>query len=109
RERGVSGRRTALSVPEVASETPALWIIAGANGSGKSTAYDRMVMEEPSGSIWIINPDLLTGRIVAREGLGVTEANLMAVKRIERWLRASIEAHQTVGVETVLSTDKYRK
>jgi predicted ABC-type ATPase len=29
--------------------------------------------------------------------------------RIEAWLDASIRAHQSVGVETVLSTDKYRR
>lgn len=32
-----------------------------------------------------------------------------AVERIEKWLYASVEAYQTVGVETVLSTDKYRR
>jgi hypothetical protein len=31
------------------------------------------------------------------------------VRRIETWLYASIAAHQTVGVETVLSTNKYRR
>ena len=31
------------------------------------------------------------------------------MRRIETWLYASIAAHQTVGVETVLSTDKYRR
>lgn len=36
------------------------------------------------------------------------DANLQAVIRIEAWLKASVEAHQTVGVETVLSTGKYR-
>jgi predicted ABC-type ATPase len=36
-------------------------------------------------------------------------ANLAAVQRIEAWLDASIRAHQTVGVETVLSTAKYRR
>ena len=36
-------------------------------------------------------------------------ANLQAVQRIEAWLEASIRAHQTVGVETVLSTGKYRR
>jgi predicted ABC-type ATPase len=36
-------------------------------------------------------------------------ANLAAVQRIEAWLEASIHAHQTVGVETVLSTVKYRR
>jgi predicted ABC-type ATPase len=39
----------------------------------------------------------------------VPDANLEAVKRIETWLYASVRAHQTVGVETVLSTDKYQK
>lgn len=36
-------------------------------------------------------------------------ANLEAVKRIEAWLDASINAHQSIGVETVLSTTKYRR
>jgi predicted ABC-type ATPase len=36
-------------------------------------------------------------------------ANVEAVQRIEAWLRASIEAHQSIGVETVLSTGKYRR
>ena len=34
---------------------------------------------------------------------------MQAVIRIEQWLDASIRAHQTIGVETVLSTDKYRR
>ncbi|MDX2222463.1 MAG: hypothetical protein SFV21_06935 [Rhodospirillaceae bacterium] len=33
---------------------------------------------------------------------------MAAVKRIESWLYASLPVHQTIGVETVLSTDKYR-
>lgn len=33
----------------------------------------------------------------------------MALDRIKAWLRASIRAHQIVGVETVLSTAKYRR
>ena len=40
---------------------------------------------------------------------GTTPANLAAVNRIEAWLDASIVVHKTVGVETVLSTDKYRR
>jgi len=35
-------------------------------------------------------------------------ANIAALDRIMAWLRSSIRAYQTVGVETVLSTDKYR-
>lgn len=58
--------------------------------------------------MWIVNPDLLTVRIRDAESLTIRDANLAAVERIERWLYASIEVHQTIGVETVLSTDKYR-
>lgn len=68
-----------------------------------------MFIEAPAGAVWIINPDLLSARIRVQEGLTGWDANLAAVKRIEVWLRASLRAHQSVGVETVLSTDKYRK
>jgi predicted ABC-type ATPase len=88
---------------------PRLWIVAGPNGSGKSSAYDRSDVDEFGGSVWIINPDLLTQRIMAAEKLGLRAANLEAVERIEQWLEASISVHQTIGVETVLSTPKYRK
>lgn len=61
------------------------------------------------GSVWIINPDLLTARLQAAEDLELTTANLAAVQRIENWLDSSIEVHQTIGVETVLSSPKYRR
>jgi predicted ABC-type ATPase len=92
-----------------AAEKPTLWMIAGPNGSGKSSLYGQTEIEAFDQSIWIINPDLLTERIRKVEKLGQEEANLEAVIRIEAWLEASIRAHQTVGVETVLSTDKYRR
>lgn len=59
--------------------------------------------------MWIINPDLLTRKLVVQEELEPGDANLQAVQRIERWLNTSIDVHQTIGVETVLSTPKYRK
>lgn len=88
---------------------PVLWIVAGPNGSGKSTFYDRTDIEGWGGSIWIINPDLLTQTVVEREGLPLAEANLASVQRIEQWLDASINTYQTIGVETVLSSPKYRR
>jgi predicted ABC-type ATPase len=90
-------------------ERPTFWIVAGPNGSGKSSLYGNTEIEAFDQSIWIINPDLLTLRIQQVEKLPLTEANIEAVTRIEAWLEASIRAHQTVGVETVLSTDKYRR
>ena len=66
-------------------------------------------VNEPSGSIWIINPDELARRIVDEERMDLLPANLAAVQRIEAWLSTSIDAYQTIGVETVLSTPKYRR
>jgi predicted ABC-type ATPase len=91
------------------SDRPQFWIVAGPNGSGKSTAYGHGSVAGLDGSVWIINPDLLTVRLKDAENLDLLDANLAAVLRIETWLDASIGVHQTIGVETVLSTQKYRR
>jgi predicted ABC-type ATPase len=95
-------------VPVKELDRPKFWIVAGPNGSGKSTIYTGATIKDFNRSVWIINPDLLTARIQAVESVSLQKANLEAVRRIYTWLEASIAAHQTVGVETVLSTDKYR-
>lgn len=80
-------------------------MVAGPNGSGKSSLHQNADFEEfGKRSVWIINPDALALRIKEIERLSATKANFAAVQRIERWIEASIEAHQTIGVETVLST-----
>lgn len=84
-------------------------MFAGPNGSGKSTAYKNVELATDERTIWIVNPDALAAQIRDCENVGLEIANLEAVKRIECWLLASIEVHKTVGVETVLSTDKYRR
>lgn len=94
-----------MSLPP--SDAPLFWIIAGPNGSGKSSLYQNVIIQNSGRSFWIINPDKLAARI--QECEHSAEANLEAVKRIEVWLEASIRAYQTVGVETVLSTSKYRR
>lgn len=96
-------------MPLASADCPIFWIVAGPNGSGKSSIYQDIDIEAFARSVWIINPDLLTARIRNIENLDLQSANLEAVRRIERWLEASIRAHQTVGVETVLSTDKYQR
>lgn len=102
-----SSARRMASPPSV--DPPAFLLVAGPNGSGKSSAYQDADIEAFGRTVWIINPDLLTARIRELENLPTDEANLQAVTRIEAWLEASISAHQTVGVETVLSTPKYRR
>jgi predicted ABC-type ATPase len=89
-------------------DRPILWIVAGPNGSGKSSLYNRTDIEGWGGSVWIINPDLLTAKIVESEHLPLEAANLAAVQRVQIWLEASINAYQTIGVETVLSSPKYQ-
>lgn len=91
------------------AERPVLWIVAGPNGSGKSSLYNHTSIEGWGGSVWIINPDLLTATIQEQEQHPLDQCNLLAVQRIEQWLEASINAYQTIGVETVLSSSKYRR
>lgn len=90
-------------------EPPLLLVIAGPNGSGKSTVYRDTDFEREGRSFWIVNPDLLAGRIHQTETLPYQDANLQAVIRIETWLMACIDVHKSIGVETVLSSAKYRR
>jgi predicted ABC-type ATPase len=90
-------------------DRPVFWIVAGPNGSGKSSLYNSTDIDGWGGSVWIINPDLLTAKIIESEGSPPAEANLAAVQRIETWLEHSLDAYQTIGVETVLSSGKYRR
>jgi len=90
-------------------DRPAFLIVAGPNGSGKSTAYEVANAEFEDRSFWIVNPDRLSARIAVAEEMTLPDANLQAVTRIEQWLEASIAVHKTIGVETVLSTGKYRR
>lgn len=96
-------------MPPTSAEQPVFLIVAGPNGSGKSSSYNDTEVERAGRTIWIVNPDLLTLRVHVAEGLPMGEANLAAVRRIEAWLEASMEVHKSVGVETVLSTGKYRR
>lgn len=90
-------------------DPPVFWIFAGPNGSGKSTAYSAGRLEDEISRLWIVNPDLLTATIREAEGHDLAAANLAAVTRMEAWLEATLSVHRSVGVETVLSTEKYRR
>lgn len=95
-------------MPRTKAEQPVFLIVARPNGSGKSSSYRDTEIEQSGRTIWIVNPDVLTDHIRDVEGFALGDANRAAVERIEAWLDASIEVHKSVGVETVLSTDKYR-
>lgn len=91
------------------ADRPLLVIIGGPNGSGKSQSYNDTRSEFEGRGFWIVNPDLLTAELIRSEGIDQADANLAAVQRLEAWLYASLDVRRSVGVETVLSTDKYRK
>jgi predicted ABC-type ATPase len=94
-------------VPAKGFDRPKFWVVAGPNGSGKSTIYSGSNIRDFGRSIWIINPDLLTARIQAVEKLSLRKVLKPSVA--STWLEASVAVHQTVRVETVLSTGKYRE
>lgn len=96
-------------MPQPRPDQPIFLIVAGPNGSGKSSVYLNADLEWGGRSVWIVNPDLLAARIRDVENMELPAANLEAVVRIEAWLDASIQVHKTIGVETVLSTGKYRR
>ena len=96
-------------MPLPRTDQPVFLIVAGPNGSGKSSVYRDADLEWDGRSVWIVNPDILAANISAVENMGPRDANLAAVNRIEAWLEASIDVHKTIGVETVLSTGKYRR
>ena len=81
----------------------------GPNGSGKSTLYGRTDIKDFGRSVWIINPDILTAHIAKQERLPLQRTNGETLDRIQSWLRISVRTYKTVGVETVLSTSKYRR
>ncbi|KJF70253.1 hypothetical protein RP75_27335 (plasmid) [Agrobacterium arsenijevicii] len=96
-------------MPPQKPEQPVFLIVAGPNGSGKSSVYANADLEWGGRSVWIVNPDLLAARISDIEAKPLVDANLIAVRRIESWVEASLHVHKTIGVETVLSTAKYRR
>src|ERR1700721_4432993 len=88
-------------VSRIKLDKPKFWIVAGPNGSGKSSIYTDTDIEDFGGSVWIINPDLLTARIQKIEHLKPKAANIAAVTRIYSWLAAPFAPHQTTAVKRV--------
>jgi predicted ABC-type ATPase len=91
-----------------------LWIIAGPNGAGKTTLARSLLSSQ---EIEVLNPDIVTlGKIKSAGYDGFGDAPLALQKRLfiasANEVSASLEKRlasgQCIGVETVLSTDKYK-
>ena len=84
------------------------WLIAGANGAGKTSIASKPDFRRLLSDIPILNPDVTTLDILARRPeLTLEEANLKAAERTERDVDAAVRRGDSLGVETVLSTRKY--
>ena len=96
---------------------PTLWIVAGPNGAGKTTCVQAEPIRNLLPEVRFLNPDDATKQLLIDRGFGgfadaPAEVQLecfgQAATRVERALVDAIDRGEAVGVETVLSTNKYR-
>lgn len=83
---------------------PVLIIVAGPNGSGKTTVTSKILRHQWLENSVYINPD-----IVAQERFGdwnSAEAVLKSVKYCEEWREKCLAEKQSLIFETVFSTDE---
>jgi len=99
---------------------PELWLIAGPNGAGKSTIVGRSrhLLSHLVPNVPFINPDEHARQILLTRGhQGFADTPLMEQKAafieaaiaLEKYIGQHLEPGGTVGVETVLNTDKYQR
>lgn len=98
-------------------DRPEFWIVAGPNGAGKTTCVQLEPISAILPDVKFLNPDNLTlDKIKAAGHVGFADAPIDLQKRLfiqaanETFddLVQSLARSQAVGIETVLSTDKYR-
>jgi predicted ABC-type ATPase len=86
---------------------PRFVIVAGSNGSGKSSVGSRWVTSTWN-AIVPLNPDAISARYEAEYPAWPRDAaNLTGVIETERRVWSAIASGRSVGVETVFSTNKY--
>ena len=97
--------------------TPKLWLVGGPNGSGKSTVVQAAPIQRVLPGIQFWNPDSLAKQDLQSLGYnGFSDtplpeqrrAFIAAANRVETILKDCIARGAPVGVETVLSSDKYK-
>jgi predicted ABC-type ATPase len=91
---------------------PWFWIIAGHNGAGKSTL--QPVLATMLGEACrFLNPDDVTRALLGGtfdvDNKTRMQANLVAAQFVDREVDRLINDGESVAVETVLSTDKFRR
>ncbi len=96
---------------------PELWIVSGPNGAGKSTLVQAHPIRDLLPQVRFLNPDDLARQLLRHRGQsGFAEASpeelqrafLDAANAVQTELQTALQRGEAVGVETVLSSDKYK-
>jgi predicted ABC-type ATPase len=96
---------------------PKLWLVAGPNGAGKTTIVQATPIQRVLPGVRIWNPDVLARELLESRGFpGFPSAALdeqraaffEAAEMVASLLDDCVSRSVPVGVETVLSTDKYK-
>jgi predicted ABC-type ATPase len=96
---------------------PKLWLVAGPNGAGKSTVVQAAPIQRLLPGIAFWDPDALALRQLQDRGFAgfgdapeqeQSRAFIAAADRVTSILNECVASGMPVGVETVLSTDKYK-
>lgn len=96
---------------------PEFWIVAGPNGAGKTTTVQREPIAGWLPDVTFLNPDDLTLQKLRAAGYaGFADAPaadqlrlfIESANEVSADLDAAIAAGRPVGIETVLSSDKYQ-
>ena len=78
---------------------PLIFVLAGVNGAGKSTAGERELTQ--AGLTWF-NPDTFTRKLIASSGASLEDANAMAWQQGVRQLDAALTNGTDYAFETTL-------
>ena len=97
--------------------TPEFWIVAGPNGAGKTTLVQAEPIRTILPHVTFLNPDDVAEQHLAALGVcsfsdapeaTLHEAFVAAADEVFARLNRVLEAGGAAGVETVLSSDKYK-
>jgi predicted ABC-type ATPase len=96
---------------------PELWIVAGPNGAGKTTLVQAHPIRALLPGVRFFNPDDAACAVLLKQGYrgfadapetALRKAFVTAANTVAAELEGALQRAQPVGVETVLSSEKYR-
>lgn len=93
------------------------WIVAGPNGAGKTTLVQSGPIAELVRDVEFLNPDDVSLLMLCNQGFAgwsdvpekiLRDTFIRAADAVFQQIKSALEQGRSIGVETVLSTDKYR-